>query len=134
MLVQGFQRNAPPVRCCRAVVRLFLIVCLSGVAAVAQQFFKTWTTENGLPQNNVINIAQTPDGYIWLATVDGLARFDGVRFKVFNKATTPEMPTKRIASMFADTAGRLWMDYPGNQTVVVYENGKFKAFVKGNDF
>jgi signal transduction histidine kinase/ligand-binding sensor domain-containing protein len=100
----------------------------------AQQYFKKWATEEGLPQNNVINIAQTPDGYLWLATVDGLARFDGVRFKVFNKANTPEMPNNRIHSMFTDTAGRLWFTYRGDQTIVVYENGRFKSFVKGLDF
>ena len=134
MPAQGYRKHAPRTRHFRAAVRLLAVVCLAAVSASAQQFFKTWTTENGLPQNNVINIAQTPDGYLWLATVDGLARFDGVRFKVFNKSNTPEMPTNRIGSMFADTAGRLWLNFPGDQTVVVYENGKFKAFVRGRDF
>ncbi len=87
-----------------------------------------------MPQNNVINIAQTPDGYLWVATLDGLARFDGVRFKVFNKSNTPEMPNNRISSLFTDSSGRLWFNYPDDQTVVVYESGKFQAFEKGRDF
>lgn len=115
-----------------AIVWLFVLICAP--AAHFQQNFKNWTTEDGLPQNNVINIAQTPDGYLWLATLDGLARFDGVRFKVFNKSNTPEMPNNRIFSMFTDTAGRLWFNYPEDQTVIVYEGGKFKAFEKGRDF
>ncbi len=115
-----------------AVFSVFLAL-LAG-AAHAQQYFKKWTTENGLPQINIINIAQTPEGYLWVATVDGLARFDGVRFKIFNKSNTPEMPNNRIFAMFTDTAGRLWFNYLGDQTVVVYENGKFNAFEKGRDF
>lgn len=87
-----------------------------------------------MPQNNVINIAQTPSGYLWVATLDGLARFDGVRLTIFNKSNTPEMPNNRIFSMFTDIAGRLWLNYADDQTVVVYENGKFKAFEKGRDF
>ncbi|HEX8568075.1 MAG TPA: two-component regulator propeller domain-containing protein [Pyrinomonadaceae bacterium] len=118
---------APPAFC-------FLILVLLAGTTYSQQYFKSWTTEDGLPQNNVINIAQTPDGYLWVATVDGLARFDGVRFKIFNKSNTPEMPNNRIFSMFTDTAGRLWFNYPDDQTIVVYENGKFKAFQKGRDF
>src|SRR5688572_20989215 len=51
-----------------------------------------WQTEDGLPQNSVNAIAQTPDGYLWLATFNGLARFDGVAFKVFDPQNTPELP------------------------------------------
>ncbi len=112
---------------------IFLVLLLLETVP-GQQFFKKWTTEAGLPQNNVINIAQTPEGYLWVATVDGLARFDGAQFKVFNKSNTPEIPNNRIFSMFTDTLGRLWFTYPGDQKVVVYENGKFKSFEKGRDF
>ena len=49
-----------------------------------------WTVDDGLPQNIVRGLHQTPDGYLWIATLDGLARFDGVRFTVFDKNTTPE--------------------------------------------
>jgi hypothetical protein len=54
--------------------------------------------------------------------------------KFFKSADTPEFPTSRIASMLVDAAGRLWLKFDENQTVVVYENGSFKAFVKGRDF
>ena len=49
--------------------------------------FETWTTDDGLPQNSVIDIVQTRDGYLWLATFAGLARFDGLSFKVFDLAS-----------------------------------------------
>jgi ligand-binding sensor domain-containing protein len=42
-----------------------------------------WQGEKGLPQNTVTGIAQTPDGYLWLTTLDGVARFDGMRSKMF---------------------------------------------------
>ena len=117
-----------------AAACFWILLILLVEAANAQQNFKKWTTADGLPQNNVINIAQTPDGYLWVATLDGLARFDGVRFKVFNKSNTPEMPNNRIFSMFTDTMGRLWFNYADDRTVVVYENGKFKVFENGRDF
>src|SRR5215813_14568099 len=75
----------------------------------AQNRVDTWTTDNGLPQNSVTGLTQTPDGYIWFTTNDGLVRFDGVRFKVFNKSNTPEIPTNRMAEAFADKSGRLWV-------------------------
>jgi signal transduction histidine kinase/ligand-binding sensor domain-containing protein len=116
----------------RTAVLLISSVLVSPI--FAQQYFKTWTTKNGLPQDNVVNIAQTPDGHLWVATLDGLARFDGVRFKVFNKSNTPEMPNNRIFSMFVDSGGRLWISYANEQTVVVYENGNFRRFEKGKDY
>ena len=96
--------------------------------------FKTWNTENGLPQNTVNSIVQTPDGYLWLATFDGLARFDGSRFKIFKKSNTPALPMNRIASLFGDSAGRLWILAEDPNTLVLYEQGKFRAFVKRTDF
>ena len=113
--------------------RLILIL-LAALSVSAQLYYKKWSTDEGLPQVNVTNIAQTPDGYLWVATVDGLARFDGVRFKVFNKSNTPEMPNNRVFGMFTDIAGRLWFNYESDEAVVVYENGRFKAFKKGRDF
>src|SRR5687767_10284004 len=44
---------------------------------------RRWTAEDGLPKNTVLSLLQSRDGYLWIGTRDGLARFDGVRFKVF---------------------------------------------------
>ncbi len=41
---------------------------------------KQWTTAHGLPQSSVTALAQTPDGFLWVGTSDGLVRFDGTRF------------------------------------------------------
>lgn len=65
------------------------LLCLLSLTVQAQYRFDSWTTDNGLPHNAVWALRQTRDGYLWLATGDGLVRFDGVRFRVFNKANTP---------------------------------------------
>ncbi|HSI87886.1 MAG TPA: two-component regulator propeller domain-containing protein, partial [Pyrinomonadaceae bacterium] len=117
----------------RALLAAALIALLASAEANADIRFKTWNTENGLPQNSVNGIAQTPDGYIWLATFDGLARFDGVRFKIFRKHDTPELSTNRISRLFVDEQGRLWILTEDTTRFVVYENGRFKSFSKGSD-
>ena len=115
---------------------LFLLtfICLPLSLTAQENRFKIWNTENGLPQNSVVGIAQTPDGYLWLATFDGLARFDGVRFKVFRKLDTPELPTNRLADLFVDPEGRLWILTEIANKIVVYERGRFASFTNGKDF
>jgi len=72
------------------------VVCLALVSpAHAQYRFDHWTADNGLPQNSVRDIVQTRDGYLWLTTFDGLVRFDGVRFTVFNKSNSPQTGRRR---------------------------------------
>jgi signal transduction histidine kinase/ligand-binding sensor domain-containing protein len=70
---------------------------------------RTWTTENGLPQNSVTSIVQTRDGYLWLGTFGGLARFDGVEFTVFNTVNTPGIKSDRIRALYEDAEGNLWI-------------------------
>src|SRR5262249_9556951 len=74
---------------------LFLCVVVPPVAH-AQYRFDSWTTDNGLPQNSVRAILQTRDGYLWLATSDGLVRFDGVRFTIFNKGSSAGINSNRF--------------------------------------
>ncbi|HVV73432.1 MAG TPA: two-component regulator propeller domain-containing protein, partial [Verrucomicrobiae bacterium] len=65
--------------------------------------FRSWRTEGGLPHNTVNAIAQTRDGYLWIATRDGLARFDGVRFRVFG---LPEgLPSVEVQTLYEDSKG-----------------------------
>src|SRR5665647_2675502 len=56
---------------------------------ISQYSQQAWVLEDGLPQNTVQRAIQTRDGYIWLGTQEGLVRFDGTRFAVFEKANTP---------------------------------------------
>lgn len=98
-------------------------------AVAAQYRFDNWTTENGLPQNSVLAITQTPDGYLWLATFNGLVRFDGVRFTVFDKHNTKDLPTSRLADLSVDTVGALWI-VTAEDGVIRYQNGSFIPFTQ----
>ncbi|MEK7833159.1 MAG: two-component regulator propeller domain-containing protein, partial [Acidobacteriota bacterium] len=70
-------------------VWFLILLCLSAATqAKAQYRFDHWTTDDGLPQNTVTSVVQTRDGYLWITTLDGLARFDGVRFTVFDKSNS----------------------------------------------
>src|SRR5438552_5261813 len=82
-----------------------------------------WETDDGLPQNSVIAMTQTRDGYLWLGTLNGLVRFDGIRFNVFDENNTPELNSSRIVSLFEDSQSNLWV---GTETagVVLVRNGQ----------
>ncbi len=83
-----------------------------------------WHAEKGLPQNTVTGIAQTPDGYLWLTTLDGVARFDGVRFKMFKAADTPALGSGRIRFLFAGRHGELWLSTQEGGLIRL-QNGRF---------
>ncbi len=97
----------------RPTLRLPLVAlfCLAFAPSVAPAQYRSdvWTTEKGLPQNSVTAITQTRDGYLWLGTFGGLARFDGVKFTVFDTGNTPGLRSNRIVSLFEDRAGNLWI-------------------------
>jgi signal transduction histidine kinase/ligand-binding sensor domain-containing protein/CheY-like chemotaxis protein len=93
--------------------------------AITQYGHEVWTTANGLPHNSVRAIAQTPDGYLWVATSNGLARFDGVGFTVFTAANAPGLLDDRLTAMAAGGDGVLWIGTSG-EGVIRYHDGKFK--------
>jgi ligand-binding sensor domain-containing protein/signal transduction histidine kinase len=68
-----------------------------------------WETEEGLPGNEVIAMTRTRDGYLWLGTLNGLVRFDGHRFTVFDESNTPGLPSSQIVSLFEDSRSNLWV-------------------------
>lgn len=70
---------------------------------------ESWDTEDGLPQSSVIAVLQTRDAYLWLGTLNGLVRFDGVRFEVFDENTTPGLNSSRIVHLFEDSQTNLWI-------------------------
>src|SRR5215471_12401254 len=70
---------------------------------------RNYHMEEGLPDGEITCIAQTPDGYLWVGTPKGLARFDGMRFRVYLPRNTPELQHAGIASLLTDDAGRLWI-------------------------
>ncbi len=76
-----------------------------GDLAFSQQ---VWSTEEGLPDASVHQILQTRDGYLWLATEGGVARFDGSSFRVFRHETEPAFLSNDVSAIAQDTSGDLW--------------------------
>lgn len=66
-----------------------------------------WTTRQGLPHNQVNSIAQTADGYLWLGTWEGLVRYNGLEFQIFDRGNTPALHDNGIRSLRASTEGGL---------------------------
>ena len=114
-----------------AARKLFLCFCLGlGVASAPAQYrIDQWTADDGLPQNSVYGITQTSDGYLWLATVDGLARFDGARFTIFNKSNSPGIVNNRFISLFEDAERNLWAGTE-ESGIVRFSRGRFEYFGK----
>jgi ligand-binding sensor domain-containing protein len=76
---------------------------------------RNWDTEDGLPDNSITSITQTPDGYLWLATSYGLVRFDGIRFTPFLKDTTPGLGSNSVSTVFTARNGTLWVGLGGGE-------------------
>lgn len=94
-------------------------------AEVASGFaIQTWSTEDGLPQNMVTAILQTRAGYLWAATYNGIAQFDGVRFTVFDASTAEGLPNSRITSLFEDARGDIWIGHDTGE-ITRYSEGIF---------
>jgi ligand-binding sensor domain-containing protein len=86
-----------------------------------------WLAEDGLPQNSVLSMVQTRSGYLWLGTEEGVVRFDGLRFRVFDKSTTPELRNNFISALLEDSRGDLWIA-PFTSALLRYRDGRFTAF------
>ena len=95
--------------------------------ARAQYRFDSWTADTGLPQNIIRAIHQTADGYLWLATLDGLARFDGVRFTIFNRSNSPGIQSNRFTGLYEDPNGALWLGTE-NSGLTRYYRGEFTTY------
>ena len=70
---------------------------------------RAWQTDEGLPQSSVLTVRQTRDGYIWTGTREGLARFDGVRFTLFDQSTAPELKPRAFTALCETDDGSLWI-------------------------
>lgn len=74
-----------------------------------QYVSRIWRTEQGLPQNSVNAIVQDDEGYLWIGTFGGLARFDGERMRIYSPADTPGFTSARILCLHESRAGDLWI-------------------------
>jgi signal transduction histidine kinase/ligand-binding sensor domain-containing protein len=88
---------------------------------------RSWTKEDGLPDNSVTAVLQTRDGYLWVGTMGGLARFDGVRFVVFSPAPARSNEVVRVTALCEDSAGRLWVGSQ-DEGLLCYAEGVLRRF------
>ena len=80
-------------------------------ASLRHYLRQTWQTAEGLPQNSVRTIARTPEGYLWFGTAEGLVRFDGHRFTIYNRTSTPALPSGNISALAVAADGALWIGF-----------------------
>lgn len=93
---------------------------------------RSWQTDEGLPQNSVHALAQTPDGYLWVGTHEGLARFDGVRFLLLDDPDAPFLKQSSIMALCAGRDGSLWIASE-NHGLTCLKEGVFTRFTGSND-
>lgn len=95
--------------------------------SITQYVHDVWQKDRGLPQNTVLALSQTPDGFLWIGTLHGLARFNGVSFEVFEKKNYPDLASNSISQLLSDQDGSLWIGSLGGG-LSHYSEGKFQTF------
>ncbi|HEY3761730.1 MAG TPA: two-component regulator propeller domain-containing protein [Verrucomicrobiae bacterium] len=98
----------------------------SGAKHVSDDFsIKVWDNDDNLSGSTVTSIIQTPDGYLWVGTYEGLIRFDGVHSVLFDSLNKPALGHSRIQGLYLDASGTLWINtYRGGLTS--YRDGEFR--------
>src|SRR5262249_33583057 len=81
--------------------------------------------QQGFPGGPVYAITQTPDGYLWLGTEKGLVRFDGLKFRLFNKTDSALLPVGPVIDLMTDSDGVLWIR-PESRSLLRYQSGEFR--------
>jgi signal transduction histidine kinase/ligand-binding sensor domain-containing protein len=126
-----------PWRCCFLMTAILLAAILAGRSQtpppVSEKYLiHVWTSDDGLPQNSVNCLAQTPDGYLWIGTRSGgLARFDGSSFATFNPQSTPGLKDVEIETLSVDAHGVMWVT-AGNESIASVANGQFRLVREPN--
>jgi len=115
------------------LVLLSLAVVLLTVPVLAQERsippltqynIRSWSTRDGLPNDKIIAVYQSAQGYIWWASQEGLVRFDGAGFEIFDKKNTPAFPHNQVTALVEDKDSTLWISTI--RGIVKYRNGKFE--------
>ena len=114
----------------RSLCCALFLLCIHGrIAAQYQIPFINYTMKNGLLQNQVQDICQDHKGYIWIATVGGVSRFDGKNFKNFT--VSDGLPVNTITELLVDSRNRIWMATIGGG-LTVYDGKTFRTYTTDN--
>ncbi|HMB93674.1 MAG TPA: two-component regulator propeller domain-containing protein [Rhodothermales bacterium] len=98
-----------------------------GYSVHSDYVVQQWTVRDGLPNNSINDLLVASDGFIWLATNEGLVRFDGTQFTVFNSTNTPELPSNRFNTLVEEPEGYLWTRSE-KADLNLYHKGRFTGF------
>lgn len=117
-----------PKACCLLLCALLVWCCVDAPAAsvappASPYWIDVWETDDGLPQSSILSMVQTRDGYLWLGTLAGLVRFDGVRFTVFDPNNTPGLTDGRVVCLFEDSRRNLWIG-TDDGSVFTFKDGR----------
>jgi ligand-binding sensor domain-containing protein/signal transduction histidine kinase len=100
---------------------------LDPAKAITQYSHEIWQAEQGLPVSSVASVLQTSSGYLWLGTEEGLVRFDGTRFKIFDRTNTKEITTQSVVALCEDHQKNLWIGTYGGGLLRMKDD-QFQAF------
>ena len=92
---------------------------------VKNYLLSKWDSRAGLPQNTVMAIQQDKNGFLWIATFDGLARFDGVNFKLYSVKDYPELKSNRLVTLFIDSQNIIWITNELGR-IITFDGTRFK--------
>jgi signal transduction histidine kinase/ligand-binding sensor domain-containing protein/CheY-like chemotaxis protein len=91
---------------------------LDPLRSITQYTQTTWGVDDGLPQSSVTSIAQSAEGYLWMGTQGGLARFDGSNFVVIDRRVAPALPHDFVSALARRSEGGLWVGTYGGLAVL----------------
>jgi ligand-binding sensor domain-containing protein/signal transduction histidine kinase len=132
------QHGCRSIRRWRLRVWIAVLVLFAALSASAEQLAgdtpvdwnytaRSWQAQNGLPGETVQAFAQTPDGFLWVGTSEGLFRFDGANFKLFSHENTPALRENSVFCLLASRNGHLWIGTDGGGLVEMHD-AVFKTY------
>ena len=93
---------------------------------ISQYAHTAWKVRDGFTEGTIFSIAQTPDGYLWLATESGLARFDGVRAVPWQPPNGERLPGNFVQTLLVSHDGTLWVGT--DKGLASWNDGKFTPY------
>ncbi len=117
-------------RLCTCLLWLLASAVTSLASTESAWVVRTWRTDDGLPNNYVPALAQTPDGFIWLANHGDLARFDGATFELISCPSFGTIADRKVNVVLRRRKGGLWLA-TDHSALFQLESGTVRAFTNG---
>lgn len=115
---------------CFSCISIFFSISASNVPVpekkISQYSRRSWTNDDGLISSATLRIRQSPDGYLWVGTRDGISRFDGVRFTNYLPGVTPGYSGVPVRWVLPTKDGSVWV--ATDVGLSIYKNGEWKSY------